>query len=257
MNGQPDNQPSSQVIITGANERAQQIIIPVTNASKDSEEQAASNVYVKNVKSFFSKNLLQIVKDIFSQPIKGTRAIFTNAESEAYEHGLILILTTVLFFILIPYLLVGSQIRSVIGFSIFFKFGLSAGLVLLVISALSFCVKAISGKPDFKKELLTGGICGIPLMLMVLTTLFFMLFNKESLSFFNAESILQQGMFSGIILLYLVLMLFNIVQQSFKAAGTNDAMSWYLSPLVICVGFYIGGKIAVALFMPSAGGFGD
>ena len=78
-----------------------------------------------------------------------------------------------------------------------------------------------------------------------------MLLNKDSFNFFNAESLLQQGIFSGIILLYLVLMLFNIVQQSFKAAGTNDALSGYLSPLVICVGFYIGAKIAMGFFGPS------
>jgi len=151
----------------------------------------------------------------------------------------------------------GREIRSAIGFGAFFKLGLSAGLVLVIISALAFVIKAVSGKPDFKKELLTGGICGIPLMLILLTISVFMMFNKDSMSLLNPESLMQQGVISGIILLYLLLMLFNIVQQSFKASGTNDALRWYLSPLVICIGFYIGVKIASSLFMSSIGGYGN
>jgi len=251
MNGQTDNQTSAEHIITGGSEGAQQIIIPLSNVSASSQAPAATSPYVNDVKAFFSKNLIQILKDIFTSPISGTRSLFTNAGNEAYQHGLILIATIVVFFALVPYILIGSQIRSAIGFGTFFKLGLSAGLALVAISALSFGVKAISGKPDFKKELLTGGLCGIPLSLVALDILFFMLANKDGIDFFNPESILQQGAFSGIILLYLALMLFNIIQQSFKAAGTNDALSWYLSPLVICIGFYIGTKIAMSIFGPS------
>jgi hypothetical protein len=256
MNEQQNNESSSRPGVTGNVEGVQQISIPVTNAS-GSPSQPGANVYINDVKSFFSKSLLQIIKDIFSQPIKGTLGIFTNAGSEAYQQGLILIITTVVFYILVPYIMAGSEIRSAIGFGAFFKLGLSAGLVLVIISALTFVVKAVSGKPDFKKELLTGGICGIPLMLILLTIAIFMMFNKDSMSLLNPESLIQQGIFSGIIMLYFLLMLFNIIQQSFKASGTNDALSWYLSPLVICIGFYIGVKIASSLFMPSLGGYGN
>jgi len=256
MNEQQNNESSAGPAATGNIERAQQISIPVTNAS-GSQTQPVSNVYLNDVKSFFSKSLLQIIKDIFSQPIKGTLGIFTNAGSEAYQQGFILIITTVVFYIVVPYIMAGSEIRSAIGFGAFFKLGLSAGLVLVIISALTFIVKAVSGKPDFKKELLTGGICGIPLMLILLTIAILMMFNKDSMSLLNPESLIQQGIFSGIIMLYLLLMLFNIIQQSFKASGTNDALRWYLSPLVICIGFYIGVKIASSLFMPSMGGYGN
>lgn len=256
MNEQQNNESSPKPVITGNIDGAQQISIPVTNAS-GTQSQAGTNVYIDEVKSFFSKSLLQIIKNIFSQPIKGTLGIFTNAGGEAYQQGLILIVTTIIFYILVPYIIAGSELRSAIGFGAFFKLGLSAGLILVIISVLTFVVKAVSGKPDFKKELLTGGICGIPFMLILLTIAFFMMFNKDSMSLLNPESLIQQGAVSGIILLYLLLMLFNIVQQSFKASGTNDALSWYLSPLVICIGFYIGFKIASSLFMPSMGGYGN
>jgi|SRR6185437_2804994 len=253
MNEQQGNETSPNQEIPGIHEGAQQISIPVPNAS-NAQSAAVANEYVNDVKKFFSKNLLQIVKDIFAQPIKGTRDIFTNAGSEAYQHGFILIATTILVYILVPYLMVGSEMRSAIGFGAFFKFGLSAGVVLVIISALTFGIKAISGKPDFKKELLTGGICGIPLMILILFMAVMVLFNKDSIDLLNPQGMINQGIFSGIIFLYLVLMLFNIVQQSFKASATNDTLSWYLSPLVICAGFYIGMKIAVSIFGPSGGG---
>ena len=256
MNEQQSNESSPKPIVTANAEGAQQISIPVTNAS--ATQSAGNNAYVNEVKTFFSKNLLEIIKEIFTQPIKGTLGIFTRVGNEAYPQGLILIITTVLFYIIVPYLAAGSEVRSVIGFGAFFKLGLSAGLVLVIISALTFVIKAVSGKPDFKKELLTGGICGIPFMLILLTISVFMMSNKDSISLLNPESLIQQGVISGIILLYLLLMLFNIIQQSFKASGTNDALSWYLSPLVICIGFYIGVKIASSLFVPSmGGGFGN
>jgi len=215
MNEQQNNESLSGPVAAGNNDGAQQISIPVTNASA-TQSQAGANAYVNDVKSFFSKSLLQIIKEIFSQPIKGTLGIFTNAGSEAYKQGIILIATTVIFYILVPYIMAGSEIRTAVGFGAFFKLGLSAGLVLVIISALTFVVKAVSGKPDFKRELLTGGICGIPLMLILLTIAIFMMFNKDSMSLLNPESLLQQGIFSGIIMLYLLLMLFNIIQQSFN-----------------------------------------
>lgn len=255
MNDLPNNESSQKPVMTGNIEGAHQISIPVTNASRS--QSPGTNAYVDEVKSFFTKNLLWIIKDIFTQPIKGTFGIFTNAGNEAYKHGLILVGTTIVFYILIPYLMAGSDIRTYIGFGTFLKLGLSAGLVLLIISCLTFGIKAASGKPDFKKELLTGGICGIPMMILILVIGIFMLSNKDSLSVIDPQSLFRQGIFSAIILLYLLLMLFNIVQQSFKASGTNDALSWYLSPLVICTGFYIGVKIATSLFAPSTGGFGN
>jgi len=218
--------------------------------SQTREQAAAANQKVEDVKAFFKNDMGKIIKAIFKEPIQGTRDIFTNAGNSAYSHALILIATTVLVFALIPYLMIGSEVRQYMNgaLGLFFKFGLSVGLVLVIISALSFGVKSISGKPDFKKELLTGAMCGIPLMIMLLALVLFSLFGGNSLRNFDVYSMMRQGVISGVVGLYILLMLFNIVQQSFKASGTNDAMSWYLAPLVVCVGFYIGMRIAMELF---------
>jgi len=212
-----------------------------------------SNEKVTEVKTFFKDDLLKIVKSIFTEPIKGTLAIFTNAEARAYSQALILIATTLLIYTIVPYLMVGSQVRDYMGFGPFFKLGLSVALILVIISSLAFGVKAISGKPDFKKELLTGGLCGIPLMIFIIIVALFAAFKGDGFRYGNPQSFLDQGIFLLMITLYLMLMLFNIVQQSFKASGTNDALSWYLSPLVIFLAFYIGVKIAMSIFGSSYG----
>lgn len=219
-------------------------------AGQASEQAAATNQNVEDVKAFFKNDMLKIVKAIFQEPIQGTRDIFTNAGTNAYKHALILIATTVIVFALVPYLMVGSEVRQFMNgaLGLFLKFGLGVGLVLVIISALSFGIKSISGKPDFKKELLTGAMCGIPLMIMLLAVVLVSIFGGNSMQNFNVYSMMGQGVVSGIVGLYILLMLFNIVQQSFKASGTNDAMSWYLAPLVVCVGFYIGARIAMELF---------
>lgn len=212
-----------------------------------------SNEKVAEVKTFFKDDLLKIVKSIFTEPIKGTRAIFTNVEARTYSHALILIATTLLVYTIVPYLMVGSQMRDYLGFGPFFKLGLSVALVLVIISAMTFGVKAVSGKPDFKKELLTGGLCGIPLMIFIIIVALYVAFKGDGFRYNSPQSLIDQGIFLLMITLYLMLMLFNIVQQSFKASGTNDALSWYLSPLVIFLAFYIGFKIAVSIFEPSYG----
>jgi hypothetical protein len=218
---------------------------------------AHSNEKVAHVKTFFKDELLKIVKSIFTQPIKGVLGVFTNTGAAAYIQALILIATTLLIYTIVPYLMVGSQARDYIGFGPFFKLGLSVALVLVIISALSFGVKAISGKPDFEKELLTGGLCGIPLMIFIIIIALYAAFEGKGFRYYSPESLIDQGVFLLMITLYLMLMLFNIVQQSFKASGTNDALSWYLSPFVIFLAFYIGAKIAMAIFEPSYGYHGS
>ena len=212
-----------------------------------------SNEKVAEVKTFFKDELLKIIKSIFAEPIKGTLAIFTNVEARAYSQALILIATTLFIYTIVPYLMVGSQVRDYLGFGPFFKLGLSVALVLVIISSLAFGVKAISGKPDFKKELLTGGLCGIPLMIFIIVVALYAAFEGNGFRYGSPQSLIDQGVFLLMITLYLMLMLFNIVQQSFKASGTNDALSWYLSPLVIFLAFYIGVKIAMSIFEPSYG----
>ena len=217
------------------------ISTPVTATYND------PNTHVEQVKSFFQNTFLGIIKSILSQPINGTYAIFANAKSEAYNHALILIITTGLVYIFLPFLFMSRQFGG--EFGMFFKLGIFLVLILVIISTLTFIVKSISGKTDFKRELLTGGICGIPMMLSISVIGVLMLFSSPYS--FDLEDMLSQGILVIALQMYCILMLFNIIQQSLKASGTNDALSWYISPVIIVASFYIGVKIAQGLLLPS------
>jgi hypothetical protein len=75
-------------------------------------------------------------------------------------------------------------------------------------------------------------------------------FNDEELYFMiqRPTAILDSGLLFILLAFYLLLMLINVVQQSLKSSGTKDVISWYASPAVILIAFYITTKISGELF---------
>jgi hypothetical protein len=201
-----------------------------------------------NVKLFFKNSFMRTIKSIFSEPTKNTFDIFKNASDESYNHGIILILTTGIFYTILPYIFIGEA-RKYISFDTFFKLGVVVVITLLLISTFTFIVKTLSGKPDFKKELLTGGICGIPLLIYLSIISLLGLFGSDEFSIINLinGSFINGSVFLIILCVYLILMLFNVVQQSLKSFGTSDSLSWYISPLVICLAIYLGTKLSISI----------
>jgi hypothetical protein len=139
------------------------------------------------------------------------------------------------------YLAVG-KLRKYIDFMTFVKIGMVPVVFMLFVSLLSFGIKSGSGKPAFTTELLTGGLCGIPLGVLFLT-----LFSLQALSDDSMMDIIKNpedaGMIAIIFLTYIFLMLVNVVQQSLKASGTKDSVSWYGSPVVVVMAFYFTFKV--------------
>ena len=215
---------------------------------KSEETDNIPNPQVEKVKSFFKNDMGLILKAIIGSPIKGTYNIFINAKQDAYHQALILLVTSGLFYTILLYLFAG-QARDFIGFATFLKIGITIVIILLLISTFTFLLKAFSGKPDFKKELLTGGMCGIPLMVFLLLTIIILALFENSGSI---ESFIRNGVRNSVwgilIAIYLLLMLINIVTQSLQASGTKDGLSWYLSPLIIGLSAYLGFKISISVF---------
>jgi hypothetical protein len=119
---------------------------------------------------------------------------------------------------------------------------------MLCIAALSFVLKIIQGKADFKNELLTGALCGLPLGLIIVLTLVLRILGEgiNPLTFFSSP--LSGGWLMTVALLYFFLMMVNVFQQSLRAAGYKDALAWYLSPLSILIAMYVGMSIVGNLF---------
>jgi hypothetical protein len=202
-----------------------------------------------DVKSFFKKDLLGMIRLFLSEPISGTYSLFANRSNNSYYHSLILILTTAVLYMIIPYLLLGDA-RSYIPFSFVFKSGLLPVIFMFAVSTVSFIIKSISGKAIFRSELLTGALNSFPLTFILLLVSFIIIFSGRDLNSmaFDPMSAITAGIIYMIIVLYIFLMMINIMQQSLKSSGTKDGFAWYISPVSVIVSFYLTYKVAKMLF---------
>jgi hypothetical protein len=80
-----------------------------------------------------------------------------------------------------------------------------------LITVISFGLKSISGKPNFKDELLTGGLCGVPLGILMPLLLMIKLFASVDNIMSLVSNPAKLGIIGGLILFYILLMLINIL----------------------------------------------
>jgi len=209
-----------------------------SNQSKDS--------FSQDFTTFYKGDFKEILSTFFKNPIDGIRGIFININQNSQKTSLILYISVFLFYFIISYLF-DSSLRDYAPFSLFIKIAFLPILIMLIISTLSFVIKSIFGKADFKNELLTGGICGIPLALFLASLFVLKILSgneiMSSVTSFSASNLEKSGMVFVLILLYILLMLINVFQQSLKASGTKDGASWYLSPISILLALYVSIKI--------------
>ena len=210
--------------------------------SPASGQSAAERTFADEFKSFYKGDFKSIMTLFFTSPIDGIRAIFVKRSHKAYTYALILFASVFLLYVAGIYLAMDSYTRKNADFMIFIKIGMVPVIFMLFITLFSFGIKSASGQPVFKTELLTGGLCGIPLGVLFLT-----LFSLQALSDDTMMDIVRKpkeaGMLALIFLIYIFLMLINVVQQSLKASGTKDSVAWYGSPVVIVMAFYFTFKV--------------
>jgi len=203
----------------------------------------------EELKRFYRQDLLGLVRKVFLEPFNGTYDLFVNRSEKSYFHSLILIVTAGVLCMVLTFFTLPSQIREYAPwFSIMVRAGIAAVLVLLLISACSFGIKLISGKPGFRNELLTGGLCAIPLtaLMLILFIASKMIMDEQmlmGLAFGGFQAILQKAGFLLVLVFYILLLFINILQQSLRAAGTSDLLYWWLSPISILLSFYLTIKL--------------
>ncbi|MBK1441608.1 hypothetical protein JHJ32_16535 [Parapedobacter sp. ISTM3] len=210
-----------------------------------------------NLKSFYKEQLPSLLKTVFLNPISGTFELFKNPQKGAYNNSILLLLSTMALYLVVPYLLAGKYIREMLSLGVLLKISISSGVFILVISALAFGIKSISGKPIFKNELLVGALCGIGLVLVLVSFVFVRVFsgNIDLFDMMDPSRLLSKLRLLLVFTLYIFLFMVNIFQQSLKASGTKDAISWYISPLAILLAFYVWGKITTAFLKPDMSPF--
>lgn len=203
------------------------------------------------IKNFYKKDILSIIRKVFLQPVDGTYSLFVNKSANVFIQSLILIASAGVISMLLILAIIPSELRAYIPwFSIMTRAAVFTIIFLLLVSAYSFGVKMVSGKPDFKSELLTGALVGIPFSATVILVFLFskMMLNEDIISNVMmggySELISKAGIFL-LFFLYTHLLCFNILLQSLRSSGTKDALAWYLSPIGIFLAYYITIKIVI------------
>ncbi len=217
-----------------------------TPSPSPQEEQSQVAKITSQVKDFYKQEFTALVKCFFMRPIGGLLETFRGATEVVYKNSLILFGSVFAFYFVGVFILLGSDI----SFGGALKLALTPVIMMIVVSAISFGIKSVSGKPNFKRELLTGGLCALPLALLLVCIIFIRFFVADDLTSFlmdPARSVAKIGIAGTIVILYVLLMLFNVFQQSLKAADTNDALAYYLSPAAILISIYLTVRIAIEI----------
>lgn len=213
---------------------------------KKSQETVEKSTFSDEVKNFYKGELKELFATFFKNPIDGILAIFQNPSEKAYTNSLILYGSVFVLYFFGSLVLAGDS-RKYIDFSVFLKIGLIPVIMMSAISVIAFFIKSVSGKPDFKNELQTGGICGIPISLLLILAIFIWLFSNKNIMQL-VDNPANAGTVVLLLLVYILLMLINVFQQSLKASNTKDAIAWYLAPASILTAIYVTFQISKVLF---------
>ncbi|MCO6497578.1 MAG: hypothetical protein J5I50_07940 [Chitinophagaceae bacterium] len=203
------------------------------------------------IKNFYKKDVLSIIKKVFFQPLDGTYLLFTNKSESIFRQSLILLFSSALISMIFFLLIIPSEMREYFPwFSLMMRAAAFTLVFLFLVSVFSFGIKLLSGKPDFKSELMTGALVGIPFSATVILLFLFskLMLNENAISNVMLGGYMELISKSGIFLLFILytqLLSFNILLQSLRSSGTKDTLAWYLSPVGIFLAYYITIKIVI------------
>lgn len=200
--------------------------------------------FIDEVKDFYKgEDFKSIFFTIFKNPLDGTFKIFEKPPRKAYTQSIIIFSSVFVLYFIGGYIIVGEA-REYLELSDFIKIGLFPIILMFAISVVSFGLKSISGKPNFKNELLTGALCGIPIGILVPILFIVKLLANTSNIFSLLNNPEEVGVVGLLLLFYWLIFLINIFQQSLRASGTKDALAWYLSPASILASIYLAINVA-------------
>lgn len=215
-----------------------------SSPGSQSNQQAGATSFADEFKSFYKGDFKSIMTLFFTSPIDGIRSIFVNLSDRAYTSALILFVSVFSVYFAGSYIMIPEKLRDYLDLDLvfFMKIGLLFVIFMLLITIFTFGIKSGSGKPVFKTELLTGGLCGVPLGILCIALLVLRFMGEEKVMEL-VDSPVEAGTVFLVFLLYIFLMLINVVQQSLKASGTKDSLAWYGSTLVVLLSFYFTYKV--------------
>jgi len=190
-------------------------------------------------KKFLAEGFGPLTKKVFFQPLELNQEF---KQSDAQVKTTVLVLLAGILYTFVPYLLIGSA-RRFLGFRFFLQIGIAVMVALIFIGVLTWCIKKIHHKQvEFQNELLTGALCALPLIvLLIVISLLQLIFSGHNFmggfnSFFN-------GTWSTIFSVYAFFLMITICFQSLRSVFIKANTAWYLSPAIVMLGFYLAIKI--------------
>ncbi|MFM7156133.1 MAG: hypothetical protein ACKOZV_18605 [Bacteroidota bacterium] len=203
--------------------------------------------FANEVRTFYQQDFKHLLMAFFQDPVNGLYGIFANPPAKGFMQSVIIISSVFVLFFAGSYLASGDM-REYMKFSAFLSIGTIPVFIMLFITLFSFVIKAATGRADFKSEMLTGALGGLPLGLIMVVLLVLRLFGEGMNPFTMFSSPLSGGWLMTVVVLYFFLMMVNVLQQSLRSAGIKDVLAWYLSPVSILLSVYLGVSIVQNLF---------
>jgi len=122
------------------------------------------------------------------------------------------------------------------------KIGLVGLFFVLMVGLLTYLVTKVSAEVSISRIMQVAGLCSIVMMVLVLFLLILLLLFKDSLlhTFVDGPlTITAPIMLLGLLFVYGLLHISNVINQSFAASGLHPTISWYLSPMVVAGSVFI------------------
>ena len=211
----------------------------------DSTNSSTENSNIQPNRSI-QKEVSRIFSVIFKDPTDGLKMYFADKTKTSVNISLSLYILVFVVYIFGVALLAGDNADK-FDLVDYFKVGTMPVLVMLVISVMSFILKSIFGKTEFKDELITGGVSGIPIVLLMCGFVFLSFFTKNLI-----RKVMQDpfdlGVIAVLVFFYLFLLMINVFKQSLRANGLKDSLAFFVSPISIFMSFYLAYQIGIKLF---------
>ena len=211
----------------------------------DSTTSSTDNSNIQPNRSI-QKELSRIFSVIFKDPTDGLKMYFADKTKTSVNISLSLYILVFVVYIFGSALLFGDYADN-IDLVDYFKVGTMPVLVMLVISVMSFILKSIFGKTEFKDELITGGVSGIPIVLLMSGFVFLSFFTKNLI-----RKVMQDpfdlGVIAVLVFFYIFILMINVFKQSLRANGLKDSLAFFVSPISIFMSFYLAYQIGIKLF---------
>lgn len=212
---------------------------------------APKGINTDEIKSFYKNSFPAIFKAVFAEPMEGMQKLFSEQGPDRYRHSVTLIASAAITAMVLMYVFMPSMARSYVPFKAYIGMGIVVALLLVVISVLSFVIKSTAGKADLKQELLTGALCGLPLIVASVVTATSMSMIGDSIQSiaFDPMDALSSAMVPLLTVLFAFLLMTNIMQRSLRSAGVKDPIAWYSAPVAIGLSFYLTERLFEAIFL--------